>query len=93
MSSGWWWLALAAGVVLVAWYLTFVATRLDRLHRRVEGAAATLDVQLLRRSQEAVEVSVSGVLDPASAALLHAAAGRAASSLQVDLVREQERPL
>jgi hypothetical protein len=37
-------------VVLVAWYLTFYATRLDRLHARVEGARSALDAQLVRRA-------------------------------------------
>lgn len=73
----WWWLALAAIALVLAWYLTFLARRLDRLHRRVEGAAAALDLQLLRRAQAVIDVSVTGLLDPASQVLLHTAAGEA----------------
>ncbi len=64
-------------VVLLGWYLFFLARRLDRLHRRVEGAAVALDNQLLRRAQAAGELAASGLLDPASAMLVAGAAGEA----------------
>ena len=68
-------------VLLVAlalvWSLFFLARRLDRLHRRVEGAAVALDNQLLRRAQAAGELASSGLLDPASAMLVVGAAGQA----------------
>jgi hypothetical protein len=57
-------------VVLLAWYLSFTATRLDRLHARVEGAAGALDAQLVRRSATALQLATAGLLDPASALLL-----------------------
>ncbi len=72
-------LLLAAAVVALGWYLLFCARRLDRLHRRVEGAAVALDDQLLRRAQAALELSSTGVLDPASALLV---AGAAATALE-----------
>ncbi len=72
------WLLLAGLVlVLLGWYLLFSARRLDRLHRRVEGAAAALDNQLLRRATAATDLAISGVLDPASSMLLTSAAAQA----------------
>ncbi|RKS77723.1 hypothetical protein CLV35_1421 [Motilibacter peucedani] len=68
---------LAALVVLagvLAWYLTYTAGRLDRLHGRVEGARAALDAQLVRRATVTLELAGSGLLDPASSVLLADAA-------------------
>lgn len=71
-------LALAVLVLLaVAWYLSWTATRLDRLHTRVEGARATLDAALARRSAAAGQLATSGLLDPASALVLADAAHEA----------------
>lgn len=70
---------LAVAVVALGWYLLFCARRLDRLHRRVEGAAVALDDQLLRRAQAALELTATGTLDPASALLV---AGAAATALE-----------
>ena len=36
-------------VVLIGWYLSFSASRLDRLHHRVETSWATLDALLQQR--------------------------------------------
>lgn len=72
--------ALTWGVVVVsvllgvAWYLSYSAARLDRLHARVEGALSALDAQLVRRAEATVELANSGALDPASALILAAAA-------------------
>lgn len=63
-----------AVLVVLGWYLSFSAGRLDRLHARVEGARAALDAQLVRRASVALEIATSGLLDPASAVLLAAAA-------------------
>jgi hypothetical protein len=68
---------VAALVLLVAWYLTFSATRLDRLHARLEGAWSALDAQLVRRSSVALQLAASGRLDPATALLLADAAHEA----------------
>jgi hypothetical protein len=62
-------LALAAAA-LVAWYLSWTAARLDRLHARVEGARAALDAQLVRRASITLELAASGLLDPASSVLI-----------------------
>jgi hypothetical protein len=64
-------------VVLVAWYLTFSATRLDRLHARVEGARSALDAQLVRRASVTLQLAASGRLDPATSLLLADAAHEA----------------
>ena len=71
------WLLLALFVLLVAWYLTFTATRLDRLHHRVETSWANLDVLLQKRAAVALEIAHSDIADPASTVLLTAAAYQA----------------
>jgi hypothetical protein len=57
-------------VIGVAWYLSYAAARLDRLHAKVEGAMSALDAQLVRRAEATLELANSGALDPASALLL-----------------------
>jgi hypothetical protein len=69
--------AVAVLLVLVGWYLTFSATRLDRLHARLEGARSALDAQLVRRASVSLQIAVSGRLDPASGLLLADAAHEA----------------
>jgi hypothetical protein len=77
---------LVAVAALLAWYLSFSASRLDRLHHRVEGARAALDAQLVRRAEAAVELATSGVLDPSSALLVAGAAAEALSAGERDAV-------
>ena len=76
-----WFVGGIAVAVLVAWYLSYGAARLDRLHSRVEGALSALDAQLVRRAEATLELANSGSLDPASALLL---AGAASDSLEAD---------
>jgi hypothetical protein len=64
-------------VLLFAWYLSFLASRLDRLHHRVETSWEHLDALLQRRAAIALEISHSEVLDPATSILLTAAAYQA----------------
>lgn len=72
------WIVLALAVVLgIAWYLSYSAARLDRLHAKVEGALSALDANLVRRAEASIELANSGVLDPASAVLLASAASEA----------------
>jgi hypothetical protein len=79
------WSALALLVVLVAgWYLFFSATRLDRLHARVEGARSALDAQLVRRASVALQLATSGQLDPATGVLLAGAAHEAREAEPAD---------
>ncbi|WP_299445262.1 hypothetical protein [uncultured Phycicoccus sp.] len=61
-------------VIGVAWYLSYSAARLDRLHAKVEGAMSALDAQLVRRAEATLELANSGALDPATALLLADAA-------------------
>ena len=65
------------GVLIFAWYLSFLATRLDRLHHRVETSWANLDALLQRRAAIAVEIARSEISDPASSLLLTFAAHQA----------------
>jgi hypothetical protein len=64
-------------LLVFVWYLTFLATRLDRLHHRVETSWANLDSLLQRRAAIALEIARSEIADPASAMLLTAAAYQA----------------
>ena len=76
-----WIVGAIAMAVLLAWYLSYGAARLDRLHTRVEGALSVLDAQLVRRAEATLELANSGSLDPASALIL---AGAASDSLEAD---------
>ena len=73
-SAGWLPLLLALLLVL-GWYLSYSAARLDRLHHKVESARASLDAQLVRRCVAALELAP--FLDPASGLLLADAAAAA----------------
>lgn len=82
MTSSGWTVVLAVLVVVgaLAWYLSFSALRLDRLHHRVAGARAALENQLLRRATAAQDLASSGVLDPATSVLLAADAAEAVAA-------------
>ena len=71
---------LIALALFVFWYLTFSASRLDRLHHRVETSWATLDSLLQRRAAIALEISRSAITDPATSLLLTASAYQARSA-------------
>ncbi len=66
--------------ILIFWYLSFSASRLDRLHHRVETSWATLDSLLQRRAAIALEVARSAITDPATSLLLTASAYQARSA-------------
>lgn len=74
-----WWLIVPLVLLLAALvlYLTSTAGRLDRLHRKIDTARLSLDAHLLRRSSVAIELSASGVLDPATSLVVADAAHRA----------------
>ena len=57
-------------VLLFAWYLSFSASRLDRLHHRVETSWEHLDALLQRRAALALEISHQVDLDPATDLIL-----------------------
>lgn len=75
-----WVFAVLTVLVVIAWYLSYSAARLDRLHVRLSGTLAALDAQLVRRAEAAVELANSGLLDGATALIL---AGAAADSLEI----------
>lgn len=64
-------------VAIFAWYLSFLASRLDRLHHRVETSWANLDSLLQKRAAIAIEIARSDISDPASSLLLTFAAHQA----------------
>ena len=66
-----------AALVLILWYLSFTATRLDRLHHRVETSWAALDSLLQRRAAVALEIAHSSFADPGLSLILNQAAHQA----------------
>lgn len=50
-------------LALLATYVTWTASRLDRLHARTDGARTALEVQLARRTASALEAAGSQHLD------------------------------
>jgi len=70
-------LIILLAVFVFLWYLSFSATRLDRLHHRVETSWANLDGLLQRRAAIALELARSKLADPASSLLLTDAAYQA----------------
>ena len=67
-------LLVGIALLICLWYLSFSATRLDRLHHRVETSWANLDGLLQRRAAVALELAHSELADPASSLFLTAAA-------------------
>ncbi|EWT01649.1 membrane protein [Intrasporangium oryzae NRRL B-24470] len=77
-------------LVIIAWYLSYTAARLDRLHVRLSGTLAALDAQLVRRAEAALELATSGLLDGATSLIL---ANAAAGSLEVPEEHGESREL
>jgi hypothetical protein len=73
-----WTIIVLVLLALVLWgfYVSWRASRLDRLHNRVEAARTALDLALVRRASAASELASSGLLDPATSLLLADAARR-----------------
>ena len=61
-------------IVIIGWYLSFLASRLDRLHHRVETSWATLDSLLQQRAALAQKIVAESNLDPATAYLISTSA-------------------
>lgn len=61
-------------ILLLAWYLSFSATRLDRCHHRVETSWEHLDALLQRRAALALEIARNSDLDPATEIILTSSA-------------------
>jgi hypothetical protein len=71
-------LALVIIVALImAWRITWLATRVDRANVRAERTWAALDAALVRRAQRALELVGIPGLDPATALLVSDAANAA----------------
>ena len=68
---------LIAILIPILWYLSFSATRLDRLHHRVETSWANLDGLLQRRAAVALEIAHSNLVDPATSLILTSASHQA----------------
>ena len=64
-------------LLIFGWYLSFLASRLDVLHHRVETSWAHLDALLQRRAALALEISNSRSVDAATSLVLTAAAYQA----------------
>ena len=61
---------LIIALLVFLWYLSNLATRLDRLHHRVETSWANLDGLLQRRAAVALEIAHSEISDPAISLML-----------------------
>lgn len=70
-----WIVMLGLGLAFTIWRLSALASRIDRLHHRIDLARASLDTQLVRRARAAEALALSGLVDPASAVVLARAAG------------------
>ena len=71
-------------LVLLGFYLSWRATRLDRLHHRVETARAALDAALLRRAAAVLDLAADPGLDPDTARSLAEAANSARRAGEVE---------
>ncbi len=75
---------LVVGLLLLGFYLSMTAGRLDHLHRRIDTSRLTLEAHLLRRSSVTLELASAGVLDPATSVLLVEAAHQARTAPEDD---------
>ena len=82
---------VVALVLLLALYVTWTASRLDRLHARVDAAWAALDAQLVRRASAARQVAAS--LPPGSEAEALARAAGATLELGAEGRESRENDL
>lgn len=64
-------------LLIAGWYLSFLASRLDALHHRVETSWAHLDALLQKRAAIALEIAHSPNVDAATSLVLTAAAYQA----------------
>ena len=83
-----WILAVAVLTLVVAGWIGFTATRLDRLHVRVDAAYASLDAALVRRC-----AALQHLADTARAELGDVHAGRLAAAAEAGrIATERDRP-
>ncbi|MFI5074704.1 MAG: hypothetical protein ACHP7G_06795 [Actinomycetales bacterium] len=88
MSTLEWVTIVVVLVLILGWYLSYSAARLDRLHARVESTSAALDAQLVRRAEATLEVANAGHLDAASGLILASAAAESLATVEGDPDRE-----
>lgn len=88
MSWEGWTLVIVLLVVALGWVLWLLASRVDRLHRKVLRSRATLELQLAQRAAAAHELAMSGALDPVEAVLLADVAQRASAGAPGGVVRD-----
>ena len=79
-------------LLFFAWYLSFSASRLDRLHHRVETSWANLDAALQRRAAVALEIAHLSEVDPATNLMLTSSA-YAAREADIDERSDSESAL
>jgi len=70
-------IVLVVGAVMVT-VVYFAASRIDRLHRRVESSHDALEVQLTRRASVAAQLALVGLWDPVTSIVVSSAAQVAA---------------
>jgi hypothetical protein len=89
----WWVVAVVAVVVVVATYLTWLASRVDRLHGRAATAGQALDAHLVRRAAAAAVLAEERMLPDLYAAARAALDGRPGEreAAENDLTRELRR--
>ena len=66
MSTLEWVTIVVVLVLILGWYLSYSAARLDRLHTRVESTSAAHDPPRVRRAEATLAVANAGHLDAAS---------------------------
>ena len=80
----WLWVVIVVFLALFGLYLSMTAGRLDHLHKRIDSTELSLAGHLLRRSSVAIELAMSGLLDPAGAMVLTEAAHSARTAADSD---------
>ncbi|MFE0594076.1 hypothetical protein [Micromonospora echinospora] len=90
MPGMWWVVGTVTAVVLVAAYLIWTASRVERLHLRAESAARALDAHLLRRAAAAAVLAEQryGVELYAAARIALDAAPEEREAAENDLTRQ-----
>ena len=71
-------------ILLFLWSLSYSASRLDRMHHRVETSWEHLDALLQRRAAIAIEIAHGEGIDPASSLMLMGAAFQAREAAIVE---------
>ncbi len=81
-------LAVIIMVLILGWWLNWLATRLGRAHDRADRTWASLDAALIRRAERSLELVADDHVDSATALLLCDAA---ASALDANSFQQREQ--